>query len=207
LSLSVNQGGGFVRTRPDLERPNIQLYFSPVSYLKAPPGTRPLMSPDPYSAFLLGISHCRPTSRGHLQIRSPDPFAPPAIHPNYLSAPEDLSEMLDGVRFLRRLATTPAMAALIEAELRPGAAVRSDDALIDDIRQRAGTVFHPTSTCMMGPDPSSAVVDPRLHVHGLAALRVIDASIFPCVPSGNTNAPTIMVGEKGADLVLHERGP
>jgi choline dehydrogenase len=131
-----------------------------------------------------------------------DPLAAPEIHPRYLFTPEDLAGMLDGVRYLRRLAAAPAMAALIESELKPGAAVRSDDTLVDDIRQRAGTVFHPTSTCIVGPDPSSAVVDARLSVRGLAALRIIDASIFPCVPSRNTNAPTIMVGEKGAELLL-----
>jgi choline dehydrogenase len=195
LSLSVNQGGGFVRTRPGLKYPNIQLYFSPVSYLKAPPGKRPLMNPDPYPAFLLGLSTCRPTSRGAT-------FAPPEIHPNYFGTPEDLLEMLDGVRFMRRLAATPAMAALIKSELKPGREVQSEDELIEDIRRRAGTVFHPVGTCAMGPEPANAVVDDRLRVHGLERLRVIDASIFPNITSGNTNAPTIMVAEKGADLVL-----
>jgi choline dehydrogenase len=202
LCLSVNQGGGFVRTRPELTRPNIQLYFSPVSYLKAPPGTRPLMNPDPYSAFLLGFSTCRPLSRGHIAIGSPDPFVPPKIHPEYLTAAEDMAELLEGVRLMRKLAATPSMRSIIEAELKPGAAVQSEAELIEDIRQRCGTVFHPVGTCAMGPDPKRAVVDHRLRVHGIEGLRVIDASIFPNVTSGNTNAPTIMVAEKGADLVL-----
>jgi len=115
-----------------------------------------------------------------------------------------MAEMLAGVRFLRRLAAAPALAALIEEELKPGPDVRSEDALIQDIRQRAGTVFHPVSTCRMGPDAGDSVVDPRLKVHGLAALRIVDASIFPSVTSGNTNAPAIMVGEKGADLILQD---
>ena len=204
LSLSVNQGGGFIRTRPGLTRPNLQLYFSPVSYLKAPPGTRPLMNPDPYSAFLLGFSTCRPVSRGFIEIGSRDPFGPPKIHPNYLSAHEDMIEQLDGVRFMRRLAATPSMRAIIEAEMKPGRAVQSEEELIADIRQRCGTVFHPVGTCMMGPDPSRTVVDSRLRVHELTGLRVIDASVFPNVTSGNTNAPTIMVAEKGADIVLHD---
>jgi choline dehydrogenase len=202
LCLSVNQGGGFARTRRELSRPNIQLYFSPVSYLKAAPGTRPLLSPDPFPAFLLGLSTCRPTSRGYIQIRSPDPRAAPEIHPRYLSTAEDLVEMVDGVRFLRRLAATPSMRAIIEEELKPGAVVRSEEALIRDIRERCGTVFHPVSSCAMGPDDERFVVDHRLRVHGLAGLRVIDASVFPHVTSGNTNAPTIMVAEKGADIVL-----
>jgi choline dehydrogenase len=204
LSLSVNQGGGFVRTRGGLSRPNIQLYFSPVSYLNAPPKTRPLMNPDPFPAFLLGFSACRPKSRGFLRIRSSDPFAPPEIHPRYLSEPEDLVEMLDGVRFIRRLAATPAMRALIEEELKPGPRIQAEDALIDDIRQRCGTVFHPVSTCAMGQDRGQSVVDHRLRVHGLSSLRVIDASVIPHVTSGNTNAPTIMLAEKGADMVLND---
>ena len=204
LALSVNQGGGFVRGRAGLERPNLQLYFSPVSYLKAPPGTRPLLAPDPYPAFLLGYSACRPRSRGHLEIRGPDPYEAPAIHPNYLSDERDLQDLLDGSRLMRRLAATPALAVLIEAELAPGPQVESEAELLEDIRRRAGTVFHPVGTCAMGPAPGRAVVDHRLKVHGLAGLRVVDASIFPCVTSGNTNAPTLMVGEKGAEMILQE---
>jgi choline dehydrogenase len=162
------------------------------------------MSPDPYPGFLLSVSPCRPDSRGHLAIRSPDPLAAPAIHPNYLSTQHDIDEMLTGVRFLRKLAAAPALAALIEEELKPGPAVQGDEALIGDIRQRAGTVFHPVSTCRMGPAGEGNVVDPRLRVHGLEALRVCDASIFPAITSGNTNAPAIMVGEKGADLILQD---
>ena len=204
LSLSVNQGGGFIRTSPDLERPNMQLYFSPVSYIKAPPGKRPLMSPDPYPGFLLSVSPCRPASRGHLQIRSSDPFAAPAIHPSYFSSEGDMAEMLAGVRFIRRLAAAPAMAELIDEELQPGPSVQKEEDLIQDIRQRSGTVFHPVGTCRMGPNPAWAVVDAGLKVHGLAGLRVVDASIFPTITSGNTNAPTVMVGEKGADLILQD---
>lgn len=202
LRLSVNQSGGFIRTRDDCTRPNIQLYFSPVSYLKAPPGKRALMRPDPYPAFLLSISPTRPTSRGHLHLRSRDPFQPPSIHPNYLSTDEDLQTMLEGARLLRQLAATSALSAIIETELVPGPAVRDRDDLVDDIRRRSGTVFHPIGTCRMGPDPGSSVVNHRLLVHGVGNLRVVDASVFPTLTSGNTNAPTIMVGEKGADLVL-----
>jgi choline dehydrogenase len=204
LCLSVNQSGGFVRTRPEYPRPNMQLYFSPVSYLRKPPDKRPLMKPDPYPAFLLGISPTRPESRGHLTLRSADPLAAPEIHPNYLSADRDLEDMLDGVRLLRTLAATAALSTVIEEELVPGMAVKSREDMIEDIRRRCGTVFHPAGTCRMGPDPKQAVVDPRLKVHGVDNLRVIDASIFPTLISGNTNAPAIMVGEKGADLILED---
>jgi choline dehydrogenase len=202
LALSVNQGGGFFRSRPELARPNMQLYFSPLSYVKAQPGKRALMSPDPWPGFLLSVQPCRPTSRGHLRLRSADPFAPPLIVPNSFATQHDQDEMLEGVRFLRRLAATPSFCAVIDEEIAPGSGVQSAAALSDDIRQRASTVFHPVSTCRMGPDPDAAVVDARLRVHGLEALRVIDASIFPTLTSGNTNAPTLMAAEKGADLVL-----
>ena len=206
LSLSINQAGGFFRSSPDVASPNIQLYFSPVSYTKAPSGKRPMMSPDPYPAFLIGVSNCRPTSRGILQIRSADPLAPPEIHPGYLSTDHDVEEMLEAVRFIREIAATEPMQAVIDEEIRPGPDVVSDDALIEDIRARASTVFHPSGTCRMGPDPASSVVNPRLRVHGLEGLRVIDASIFPTLPSGNTNAPSIMVGLRGADFVLDDAG-
>ncbi|WP_272006047.1 GMC family oxidoreductase [Roseovarius sp. ZX-A-9] len=204
LSLGVNQGGGFVRTRPGLTRPNMQLFFSPVSYTKAPPGKRPLMNPDPFPGFLIGTQPTRPTSRGHIEIASPDPFKPPAIHPNYLSTEFDMQEQVEGLRFIRKLAAAPALADIIEAEIAPGPEVESDEALAADVRARAGTVFHPVSTCRMGPDPRVDVVDARLRVYGLQGLRVVDASVFPTLTSGNTNAPTIMVGEKGADMILED---
>ena len=206
LSLSLNQGGGFFRTRPDLDRPNMQLYFSPLTYERTPPGVRPLMSPDPFPGFHTSVSPCHPTSRGHLAISSSDPKAPPVIHPNYLATEHDVREILSGVKFLRRLAATATLSKLIDEELKPGLQVRSDDELIADIRTRAYSVFHPVGTCRMGPDPEHAVVDQRLRVHGLGALRVVDASVFPTITSGNTNAPAIMVGEKGASIILEDHG-
>ncbi len=202
LSLSVNQGGGFFRSRAELARPNMQLYFCPVSYTRAPPGKRPMMSPDPFPGFLLGISPCRPTSRGEIRVGSADPFAAPRIQPNSLATERDVQDMLEGVRFMRMLAATPALSSIIEREITPGPAVQSEAEHIADIRRRSSTVFHAAGTCRMGPDPAQAVVDARLKVHGIGGLRVIDTSVFPAVTSGNTNAPTIMVAEKGADLVL-----
>ena len=206
LSLSVNQAGGFVRTAPDLPDVDMQLYFSPVSYSKPTPGTRRLTLPDPFPGFFLGISHCRPKSRGRIRIGSNDPAAPPVIEPNYLSAPEDMAELLSGVRLIRRIAAQPAMRELIDAEMKPGATVTGEPELEADIRTRAGSIFHASCSCRMGPDPREAVVDNRLRVHGLDSLRVIDASVFPNVTSGNTNAPTLMVAEKGATMVLEDIG-
>ena len=204
LSLCINQGGGFVRTRPGLGRPDLQLYFSPLSYSRAPSGKRPLMEPDPFPGFMLGSNPCRPTSRGHLQIRSCDPFEAPEIHPNYLATAGDRRAMIDGIRLVRRIAKAPALAAVIDAELLPGVDVTSDEDLADYVRDHAWTVFHACGTCRMGTDPGSSVVDPKLKVHGVQGLRVADASIFPTIPSGNTNAPSIMVGEKAADLILDD---
>ncbi|WP_420407135.1 GMC family oxidoreductase [Hoeflea sp.] len=204
LSLGVNQAGGFVRSRPDLPRPNMQLYFSPVSYTKAVPGKRALMSPDPFPGLIMGAQPSRPTSRGHLTLKSANPFEAPAIHPNYLSTDHDMAEQLEGIKLIRRIAGSPGMAAIIEEEIRPGPSVQTDHEMMADIRARAGTVFHPVSTCRMGPHPGEAVVDARLRVHGVRNLRVVDASVFPAVTSGNTNAPTIMVAEKGSDMILSD---
>lgn len=206
LALSLNQGGGFFRTRPDKPRPNLQLYFQALTTITARTGTRPLLTPDPFPGFSLGLSSCRPTSRGLIEIRSADPFAPPRIVANAYSTDNDIKEMLDGVKFLRKLASMPSMVSVIEAELLPGPACRSDEELVADIRARSGTVYHPVGTCRMGPDPRDSVVDSRLRVHGLTGLRVVDASIFPTLVSGNTNAAALMVGAKGADIILEEGG-
>ncbi|MEY2883424.1 MAG: hypothetical protein RL490_1148 [Pseudomonadota bacterium] len=204
LSMSVNQGGGFVRSGPDASRPDLQLYFSPVSYTHSPLSERKLLKPDPFSAFLLSFNACRPTSRGHLHIASADPFAHPAIHPNYLATDHDVTQALRGIHLLRQLAAAPPLAGIIEHELVPGSHLSSDADLLNDFRQRADTVYHPTSTCMMGPDPATSVVDARLRVHGVHGLRVVDTSIFPNITSGNTNAPTVMVAEKAAAMILED---
>ncbi len=206
LSLSVNQGGGFIRSNPERTRPNIQLYFSPVSYVTAPKGKRALLKPDPYPGFLLGCSNCHPTSRGYLEIRSPDPTEPPLIQPDYLATEADRRELLEAAQILRRLAATPPFRALIKREIKPGQAVQSEAELLADIAQRSSTIFHVCGTCTMGPDPADSVVDPRLRVHGVEGLRVIDASIMPLIPSGNLNAPSMMIGEKGAAMILEDLG-
>ncbi len=205
LSMSVNQGGGFVRSHPDAPRVNLQLYFSPVSYTGTPLSERKLLNPDPFSAFLLSFNSCRPTSRGWIHLKSADPFEYPSIQPNYLTTQLDIEEAIAGTRMLRALARTSPLADIITQELVPGAHLQGDDALLEDFRQRADTVYHPTSTCMMGNDPKTAVVDTRLRVYGVQGLRVVDASIFPTITSGNINAPTVMVAEKAAAMILEDR--
>ena len=202
LSLSVNQSGGFLRSHPSRPRPNLQMYFAAITYTTSPPGERPLLQPDPYPGFLNSIGLTRPSSRGHLQIDSPDPFEPVKIYPNYMSSDDDVTQMLEGAHLLRQMARTPALSEIIEQEIKPGPVVQTDEEFIADIRRRADTVYHPSCTCMMGPDPKSAVVDTQCRVYGVDRLRVVDTSIFPTVTSGNTNAPTIMVAEKAADMIL-----
>jgi choline dehydrogenase len=202
LAKSINHGGGFFRTRPELDRPNMQLYFQAFSTLLPKAGERPLLTPDPFPGLSLGLSNCRPTSRGHLRLRSPDPGAAPVITANAYATPEDVEEMLAAVKMVRRIASRPSFARWVEEELRPGPAVQSDAALIEDFRQRSGTVYHQSCTARMGPDAAGAVVDPRLRVHGVAGLRVIDAAAFPSLMGGNTNAPAMMMGWRGAEMVL-----
>ena len=204
LSISLNQGGGFVRTRAGLDRPNIQLYFQAISTLAAKSGTRPLLTPDAFSGFSIGLSNCKPASRGSIMARSPDPFAPARIAPNALGCATDVQDVLEGLRLLRRLAAQPALREVIDAELAPGDAVADDAGLIADFRRRSGTVYHPVGTCRMGPDIARAAVDARLRVHGAAGLRVADASVFPSIISGNTNAAVMMVAAKAAAMILED---
>ena len=205
LSLSVNQSGGFIRTRDGLSKPNIQLYFSPVSYTLESRDKRAMMSPDPFSAMLLGVSNCNTNSRGQLRIKNSDPTSHPIIEPNYLSHEEDVKDLLEGVKVLRKLAKTDSFKPVIGEEFRPGPECQTDEQLIQHIKDTVWTVFHPSSTCRMGPDPKSNVVDSNLRVHGIDGLRVADASIFPKLICGNINAATIMVGEKASDLVLRDQ--
>ncbi len=231
LSMSVNQAGGFVRSDADQSAPRsfagppqerlhthggpgearvggdlFQLYFNPASYTTRPGASRRLMNPDPFPGFSMSVNACRPTSRGSIAIRSNDPFTPPLIAPNYLATDKDIAEALAGAKLLRRLAAARPLRDVIASETLPGPDNVLDDELLADFRARADTIFHPVGTCAMGPSPETAVVDARLRVHGVAGLRVVDASVFPAITSGNTNAPTIMVAEKAAQMVLEDAG-
>ena len=204
FAMSVNHAGAFVRTRPGLTRPNMQVYFNPLSYTAATGLERKLLQPDPFPGYLLGFNSCRPTSRGSVRIVSRDPAVAPAIQPNSLSTELDVEDAFEGAQLMRRIASAAPLAEIMESELHPGAQVQTRDELIDDFRKRSGSVYHPCGSCAMGPDPRSAVVDGALRVHGTAGLRVVDASIFPTVTSGNINAAVIMMAEKAADLITKE---
>jgi choline dehydrogenase len=203
LAKSINHGGGFFRTSPGLDRPNMQLYLQAFSTLIPREGERPLLTPDPFSGLSIGLSNCRPTSRGEITLTSADPLAPPRITANAFSTDQDVTEMLAAVKFVRRIAAHDPLRSLIAEELRPGPQVQTDADLVADFRARSGTVFHPSCTARMGPDPAHSVVDADLRVHGVSGLRVCDASVFPTLIGGNTNAPSILVGWMGAERILN----
>ncbi|GAA6163099.1 GMC family oxidoreductase N-terminal domain-containing protein [Pelagimonas sp. KU-00592-HH] len=200
LSVPVNQCSGFARTR-GANRADVQVYCNPASYGTLPNG-KPYMDRD--NGYLLCVQPCRPTSRGEISLRSADPTVAPVIKPNSLATEEDRATAIRASRLLQDLAMTPALQAVTRDRCAPDIVGMDDYALLENFRTRAGTVFHPTCTCRMGDDPNTSVVDSRLRVHGLSGLRVIDASAFPNITSGNTNAPTLMLADKAADMVLED---
>jgi choline dehydrogenase len=204
LGMSVNQAGAFVRSRDGVARPNLHLYFNPISYSADAVKPTRMRNPDPFPAFLMSFNTCRPTSRGSIQIQSSNPLTKPLIRTNFLTTAEDMRDVFEGAQLLRRIAATRPLADVVECEHMPGPQVHTSEQVMHDFSQRAGSVYHASCTCAMGKDPANSVVDARLRVHGIQGLRVIDASVFPFITSGNTNAPTIMVAEKGADMVLQD---
>ncbi|MDB5531367.1 MAG: choline dehydrogenase [Devosia sp.] len=201
LALSVNQAGAFLRGAADEPRPNIQLYFNPLSY-RIPADPKAGLKPEPYSGFLLAFNACRPTSRGTVAIESPDAIAAPLISPNYLGTAHDEAEVLQASHLVRKIMGAPALRAITESEMPPSAGAETDGELLAYFRENCGSIYHLCGTAAMGSDPAIAVVDHRLKVHGVDALRVVDASIFPNITAGNINAPTMMVAEKGAAAIL-----
>jgi choline dehydrogenase len=200
LALSVNQFGGFLRADPAAARPDVQLYFNPVTYGTGD-ATRTRIEVDPFAGFYLCFQPTRPTSVGRIDLANPDFRAAPLIAPNYLSTEKDVRDVVHGGRLLQRIAATSAMRELILEPLAPDLGSLGPSELIADFRARAATVYHPVGTCRMG-GPADAVVDSSLRVHGTERLRVVDASVFPTVTSANTNAPTLMVAQKAADLII-----
>ena len=200
LTFGVTAAMVFCRSRDGLASPDLQLLFTPASY--AQDRFREL---EHEPGMTVAVCPVRPESRGTIMAQSPDPLRYPAIRPNYLSAPNDLRVLIAGIEHTRRIFAQPALARYSVGETVPGAAVASDEAFGDFARHAGTNIFHPVGTCKMGTD-AMAVVDPRLRVHGIEGLRVIDASVMPAVTTGNTNAPTIMIGEKGAGMIKEDAG-
>ena len=197
MSMGASQVCIFARSRPGLDTPDIQFHFQPLS------AEKPGIEMHPFSGITLSVCQLRPESKGRVQIISPDPKTYPAIHPNYLATPSDQQTVVDSLKLTRRLAKTEALRSYVIREHLPGSNIKTDEDLLDSARNIAQTIYHPTSTCKMGSDVTS-VVDERLRVHGIAGLRVVDASIMPTIVSGNTNAPTIMIAEKASDMIIED---
>ena len=198
LTLAASQVTIFTKSRPSVERPDIQFHMQPLSADKPGDGAHK------FSAFTMSVCQLRPHSAGHIEIKSNNPLEYPAIHPGYLSDERDWQVAIDGIKTARRIAEAPALKDHIIDEYAPGREYQSDAELLEAARKFSQTIYHPTSTCKMGAD-DMAVVDDRLRVHGIEGLRVIDASIMPDIVSGNTNAPAIMIAEKGSDMILEDR--
>jgi choline dehydrogenase len=194
LTVSAAEVAVFARTRPELPNPDVQFHYIGFSV------DRPTEGLHKFSGFTQNVCQLRPESRGELRLKSPDPLAPPAIHPNYLAAELDRQTLVDGLKLGRRIAGRPVLAHYIASEYLPGEQVQTDADLLDYAREYGATIYHPVGTCKMGRD-AMAVVNDALQVHGLEGLRVADGSIMPTLVSGNTNAACIMIGEKCADLV------
>jgi len=197
LTMGASYAAGFIRSGPAVPTPDIQ---TSISLFSADKAGDPLHR---FSGFSLAARLLRPESRGSVLIQSADPLRAPAIKPSYFSVSKDREALLAGMKATRRLAETLALRRYIVREHDPGPSCASDADLLDYLRARGGIAYHPVGTCKMGND-ASAVVDERLRVHGIPGLRVVDASIMPAIVSGNTNAPTIMIAEKGADMILQD---
>ncbi len=198
MSMGASQVCIFTKTQPELETPDIQFHFQPLS------ADKPGIKMHPFSGITSSICQLRPESKGRIAITSPDPDVYPSIQPNYLSAEKDRRTVIDSIKVSRRIFDTSPLKEFVVKERLPGPDAKTDEEILEAARNIAQTIYHPTSTCRMGPD-EHAVVDPRLRVNGVKGLRVVDASVMPSIVSGNTNAPTIMIAEKASDMILDDR--
>ena len=192
--------GALVRSDESLERPDLQLNISAWSTIDR---TRDGIISHPFPGFAISPVHLRPEGRGTVRLKSPDPLAAPEIRFNFLHSDYDMQVLIKGMRIARQIARQHVLQQLVMAETSPGSAVMTDEQLADDVRKRGVSNLHPVGSCGMGHGPGS-VVDPRLRVHGIGGLRVVDASIMPSIIAGNTNAPTIMIAEKASDMILQD---
>ena len=198
LTFGVTSAMVFCRSRESLSSPDLQLLFTPASYSAVE-----LKTFDEHPGMTVAVCPVRPDSRGTIMAKSADPLERPAIVPNYLTDENDVQVLLSGLRHTRRILESPALASFSEGEIAPGPEVDSAETAKEYGLKHGNTIYHPVGTCKMGEDPM-AVVDPRLKVRGVNGLRVIDASVMPTVTTGNTNAPTIMIAEKGAAMIIED---
>ena len=197
MTMAASLATGFMKTRDDMETPDIQFHVQPLS------AENPGKGADPFSAFTMSVCQLRPESKGEIRLASADGRTYPKIIPNYLSTETDCRTIVEGVKIARRIARHAPLTSKISEEYRPHADLPMDDydQILDWARGNTASIYHPTGTCKMGSD-KMAVVDDHLRVHGIAGLRVADCSIMPEIVSGNTNAPAIMIGEKAWEVLL-----
>jgi choline dehydrogenase len=199
LAVGINQGGCFMRALPrESTTPDIQFHVATLSADMAGGQVHP------YSGFTMSTCQLRPESRGHVRLRSTDPFEPPEIQPNYLATDLDRRTTVAGLKATRAIVASDAMRPFVKREVKPGVEAESDEALLEFCRDHGATIFHPSGTCKMGDD-ALAVLDDRLRVHGIERLRVVDCSAMPTLVSGNTNAPAVMMAEKAVDMIREDR--
>ncbi len=201
LTLSAAHIAAFCKSRPDLASPDIQFHILPATMDTDKLVNKQVMELEGQPGLTIAPCQVRPESRGTIHIRSADPTVYPSIVPNYLADPLDQEVAVASLKWSRKIASQPALAPWIDHEMMPGPDFTSDEMLLGYARMAGTTIYHPVGTCQMGHGPQ-AVVDPQLRVHGVANLRVVDASVMPRLISGNTNAPTIMIAEKAADMIL-----
>ena len=204
FSLSLNQGGGFIKWKNKEDYPNLQLYFNPLTYSVTHQNKRPLLQTDKFNGFIIGFNSCRPKSKGEITIASNNIKDDPIIDPNYLSNEKDLYDIECAFDFVRNLSSTKAIKDIIKKPLKIDPIISSNQELIEHFRENAGSVYHPCGTCRMGSSKESSVVSHRLKIHGLENLWIVDASIFPNIPSGNINAPVMMSAFMGSQIILDD---
>jgi choline dehydrogenase len=203
LSISMNQAGGFVSTNSQTAKPNIQLYFNPLSY-KSYSDSGNIVKPLPHSGVMLSYSPCRPKSRGSVTLSNSNYLSDALIQPNYLSNDEDVADVIEGAKFVAKLTQTPSFSRMLNNNVDNDLSAKSAVDFLQHFKEQGGSIYHLCGSCAMGNDDKRSVVSPSLKVHGLRGLRVVDASIFPNIVSGNINAATMMVAEKGSAYIVQD---
>ena len=204
LSLSINQGGGFIRWKNKEDYPNLQVYFNPLTYSVSHANKRPLLKTDRFDGFIIGFQPCRPNSRGNIRLLSKEINDDPLIDPGYLSNEKDLYDLECAYDFVRKISQTHSLDNIIDHPIGIDLVKSSAKEMISHFRQNATSLYHPCGTCKIGPDKDTGVVSDRLKVHGLQNLWIVDASVFPNITSGNINAPVMMTAYIGGNLISED---